>query len=78
MANAKAVRRSCRDHVALLAKLTDAFSDIGLRVKSAKIYTEGDKVLDVFGVVGESGEQIPEERFDFVRQHLLTKVFDSS
>lgn len=47
-------------------------------MRSAKIYTEGDKALDVFGVVGESGEQVPEEQFDFVRQHLLSRVFENN
>ena len=62
----------------LLVSVTGAFSALDLLVLDAMIKTEEGRVMDVFRVTTGRGEQIEEDDWGSVRQHVLSACSNSS
>lgn len=62
----------------LLLSVTGAFSALDLTVLDAMIKTEEGRVMDVFRVTTGKGEQIGEDEWSSVRQHVLSACSNSN
>ena len=62
----------------LLVSVTGAFSALDLLVLDAMIKTEEGRVMDVFRVTTEDGEQVEEDEWSVIRQHVLSACSSSS
>ncbi|MFO0665912.1 MAG: [protein-PII] uridylyltransferase [Polyangiaceae bacterium] len=63
-----------QDRPGLLYAIASALTDLGLRISSSKVNTEGNKVADIFYVTGEDGQRIPPADFSRVRERLLLAI----
>ena len=63
------------DHVGLLAQVASTFADLDFDVRTAKVSTLGDRVVDVFYVHDAAGNKITERlTLDQLRATLLARL----
>lgn len=63
------------DHVGLLAQVASTFADLGVDVRTAKVSTLGDRVVDVFYVHDAAGNKITKQlTVDQLRATLLARL----
>ena len=63
------------DHVGLLAQVASTFADLGVDVRTAKVSTLGERVVDVFYVHDAAGNKITEQlTIDQLRATLLARL----
>jgi len=63
------------DHVGLLAQVASTFADLGVDVRTAKVSTLGERVVDVFYVHDAAGNKITKQlTLDQLRATLLARL----
>jgi len=63
------------DHVGLLAQVASTFADLGVDVRTAKVSTLGERVVDVFYVYDAAGNKITKQlTLDQLRATLLARL----
>jgi [protein-PII] uridylyltransferase len=63
------------DHVGLLAQVASTFADLGVDVRTAKVSTSGERVVDVFYVHDAAGNKITHRlTIDQLRATLLARL----
>jgi [protein-PII] uridylyltransferase len=63
------------DHVGLLAQVAATFADLDVDVRTAKVSTLGDRVVDVFYVRDAAGDKIADRlRLDQLKATLITRL----
>jgi [protein-PII] uridylyltransferase len=73
--NATVVEVHAPDHVGLLAQVAATFADLGVDVRTAKVSTLGERVVDVFYVRDAAGEKITKRlTIDQLRATLLARL----
>lgn len=63
-----------QDRPGLLYAIASALTDLGLRISSSKVNTEGNKVADIFYVTGADGQRLPVSEHAEVRKRLLVAI----
>jgi [protein-PII] uridylyltransferase len=63
------------DHVGLLAQVASTFADLGVDVRTAKVSTLGDRVVDVFYVHDAAGNKITKQlALDQLKATLIARL----
>jgi [protein-PII] uridylyltransferase len=63
------------DHVGLLAQVASTFANLEVDVRTAKVSTSGDRVVDVFYVHDAAGNKITKQlTIDQLRATLLARL----
>jgi [protein-PII] uridylyltransferase len=69
-----AIEVSGLDRPGLFRDLAETLLDLGLNVRSAQLATFGERVVDVFYVMGQDGEQITDAAF---RDHIVERLCEA-
>jgi [protein-PII] uridylyltransferase len=73
--SATVVEVHARDHVGLLAQVASTFADLGVDVRTAKVSTLGERVVDVFYVHDAAGNKITKQlTVDQLKATLLARL----
>ena len=63
------------DHVGLLAQVASTFADLGVDVRTAKVSTLGERVVDVFYVHDAAGDKITKQlTLDQLKATLIARL----